>query len=154
MHKVAIIILASCILATTSCSVNEKQSTSGKAEKSPIDADSASLPHMSLKGSTELKKGEYTIEGRVTDITTDESLPFANIEIKDRKDGAVTDLQGKYHLTIPPGVYCVRARMIGYEILAAESIQVETGKITIINFRLGLEKYSPGGRIKTFRSPP
>jgi hypothetical protein len=168
MHKVAIIILASCILAIVNCSLNEKQDMSDKSKEMPKDSDSTFSPKTSLKDSKEEIKGECVveykvdttyskyarIEGRVIDITTEEALPLANIEIIGAKDGAVTDFKGKYHLTIPHGVYCVRARLIGYEILAAESILIETGKITIINFMLNPKKYGPDSRIKTLRSPP
>jgi outer membrane receptor protein involved in Fe transport len=54
------------------------------------------------------------ITGIVTDLTDNEAIPGVNVYIKGTQTGSVTDVNGKYAITIPKGSILVYT-MVGYE---------------------------------------
>jgi len=77
------------------------------------------------------------IVGRVVDKETGQPLFGVNIIVEDTYLGAATDPDGNYIiLRIPPGVYTVRASMIGYGIVTMGNILVSIDKTTTIDFEL------------------
>jgi outer membrane receptor protein involved in Fe transport len=61
----------------------------------------------------ELAKG--TIKGKVIDATTQESLPGANVQIRDTKRGGVTNPDGEFTIKeVPQGQYILDASYMGY----------------------------------------
>lgn len=60
------------------------------------------------------KKG--TISGRVSDATTGDYLPGANVLLEGTTFGAATDRSGIYRISnIPPGTYTLKVSYIGYD---------------------------------------
>ena len=56
------------------------------------------------------------IVGKVTDASTGEYLPGANVWLEGTTLGAATDREGVYRIyNVPPGTYTLRASYIGYE---------------------------------------
>ncbi len=77
------------------------------------------------------------IAGRVYDKDTGEPLPGANVVIVGTKIGTATDLDGYYVLiNIPPGVYTLRASMIGYNPQEIANVVVKVDLTTTANFYL------------------
>ncbi len=77
------------------------------------------------------------LSGRVTDRSTGEPLPFANVLVVGTTMGAMTDLDGYFHiLNVPPGTYEVEARMMGYNTLSQSSLVVITDQTTRADFQL------------------
>ena len=77
------------------------------------------------------------IAGRVVDAQTKEGLPGANIIIEGTTLGTVTDLDGKYIiLRVSPGVFSLRAKLIGYGEIRYDRIQVSIDKTTTVHFSL------------------
>jgi outer membrane receptor protein involved in Fe transport len=77
------------------------------------------------------------INGKVTDKTSGEALPFVNILIEGTNFGAATDLDGNYViLNIPPGRYNLKAQYIGYQPMRVENISVSIDLTTTVNFEL------------------
>jgi hypothetical protein len=77
------------------------------------------------------------ISGKVTDIATNEPLPFVNILIEGTNTGAASDLDGNYFIiNVPPGTYSVRASAIGYNSVTVRNINVASGFTTNIDFTL------------------
>ena len=88
------------------------------------------------------------ISGRVFDTTTDEPLPGANVMITakyafgratspERVLGAACDQNGEFVIiSIPPGLYDIRAQMIGYEELTITSVDVSIDRTTRLDFPL------------------
>jgi Ca-activated chloride channel homolog len=85
------------------------------------------------------------IEGKVTDQQTGDVLIGANIYIDGTTFGASTDVNGYYIiLNVPPGLYKLTAKYIGYQDLTLSKIKVEKGKTTKTNFALVPETYELG----------
>lgn len=77
-----------------------------------------------------------TIAGKVTDGTTGEGLPGANISIVGTSMGAATNLKGDYRIpNVPPGEYMLRASFIGYQEMTIKA-RVQVRKTTKVNFAL------------------
>jgi outer membrane receptor protein involved in Fe transport len=97
-----------------------------------------------------------TISGVLLDKdSNNQSLPFANVLIKDTKIGANTDIDGKYMITIVPGNYTVQFSFLGYETVEVPVTVVANETVTLNN-SLGSGSYklkdvvikSSGGREK------
>jgi len=57
----------------------------------------------------------YTIKGKITDATTGDAIPFANIAIKASLSGATTNFDGFYQITFTPPADSVIVTYVGYE---------------------------------------
>jgi TonB-dependent starch-binding outer membrane protein SusC len=76
-----------------------------------------------------------SISGTITDRSTGEALPGANLLIRELERGAATDFEGFYSVdNIPVGTYNVRVNFVGYRQLD-ETITVEAGE-NQFNFEL------------------
>ena len=89
------------------------------------------------------------ITGRVIDRESRESLPGVNVVIVritaadgtevplDRPLGGATDAEGYYFiLNVPPGLYALEARLVGYTPLTQRSIRADLDRTTIVNFQI------------------
>ncbi len=77
------------------------------------------------------------IAGRVTDAKTGEGIPFANVIIEGTTLGAATNLEGYYTIiNVPPGVYTLRASVVGYETKIVTNVRVNIDLTTRIDFEL------------------
>ena len=56
----------------------------------------------------------WTISGIVTDISNGENLPGATIYIPELKTGTVTDIAGKFSISLPQGAYTVQFSYVGF----------------------------------------
>ncbi|MBN1349957.1 TonB-dependent receptor [candidate division KSB1 bacterium] len=77
------------------------------------------------------------IAGTVSDDTTGDVLPGANVVIVGTTLGAAADIDGKYYiLNVPPGRYVLRASIIGFEAMKVVDVIVNAGRTTNIDFKL------------------
>ena len=77
------------------------------------------------------------IAGVLTDATQRTTLPGANVMVEGTTLGAVTDMQGRFTiLNIPPGVYRLKATMIGYKSVIVQNIRVSIDLTTTIDAAL------------------
>jgi len=77
------------------------------------------------------------IEGVVRDRQTGEPLPGVNIILEQTTLGAATDHNGHFFIiNVPPGVYNVTARMIGYVTTTVRGVRVTVDLTTRVNFEL------------------
>ncbi|MCG3154273.1 MAG: Vitamin B12 transporter BtuB [bacterium] len=77
------------------------------------------------------------IAGRVIDRETSEPLVGVNVVVDGTTAGAATDMGGNYTvLNLPPGVYSVRASIIGYGQVVQENVKVSINQTTPLNFAL------------------
>jgi hypothetical protein len=56
----------------------------------------------------------YTLSGVVKDSVSGELLPGASVYTVDRKNGTMTDFDGKYELSLPAGTYEIEVYFYGY----------------------------------------
>lgn len=92
------------------------------------------LPDSGFSGTT----GKIT--GRVIDAGTGEPLFGCNVIIEGTYLGAATNANGDFFiLNVPPGVYRVKAGMIGYQVVVYENVQISADLTTIQDFELKTE---------------
>ncbi len=77
-----------------------------------------------------------SIEGKVTDADTGETVPGANIFLLELERGDVTDAEGNYEIrNIPSGTYTLTASYVGFESYS-QSVQVREGASIVIDIEL------------------
>ncbi|NOZ57850.1 MAG: TonB-dependent receptor [Calditrichaeota bacterium] len=77
------------------------------------------------------------IAGKVVDAATGDPLPGANVIIEGTQMGAATDENGEYFIiNVPPGLYTLRAQMIGYSPVVQKGVRVSIDLTTTVNFSL------------------
>ena len=84
-------------------------------------------------------------KGAITGILTDkeannQSLPFANVLIKETSNGANTDIDGNYSIAAAPGNYTLQFSFVGYESVEVPVTVVANETVTI-NQALGSAGY-------------
>jgi TonB-dependent receptor len=98
-----------------------------------------------------------TVTGRVTDITSNDYLPGANVQIQGTNYGAATDRTGNFSIrNVPPGDYTLVVSYVGYEDYSADisvpedgvlshdaqlnATVVEMSEVTVAGLRVGAAK--------------
>lgn len=84
-----------------------------------------------------------TVIGRVTDASSGEPLPGANIIVEDNELGTATDPNGEYELRLPTGDHTLVATFMGYEESTA-SVTVTPGGMVTHNFDMESTTLSGG----------
>ena len=80
------------------------------------------------------------VSGIVVDKESGEPLPAVNVFIRGTDLGAATDQEGQYTiLRVPPGIYNVQARMIGYATTTVQEVRVFIDLTTRVNFEMEVE---------------
>ena len=75
------------------------------------------------------------IAGIVTDKDSGDPLPGANIVIDGTYKGAAADKNGNFFIiNLPPGVYNIKASMIGYSTLTIQKVRVNVNSTSNIRF--------------------
>ena len=89
-----------------------------------------------------------TLKGVVSDKANGETIPFANIVIKDggtTVSGGMTDFDGKYKISqIPVGKYSVEVSYMGYSTIKIQGMQISGGKIMMQNFKMSSDAVTLG----------
>lgn len=76
-----------------------------------------------------------TIRGTVTDGQTGETIPGVNVVVTDVQEGAATNSQGNYEISVAPGSYTLRATFIGYN-ARERQVTVREGETSTVNIKL------------------
>jgi len=83
-----------------------------------------------------------TVTGVVTDKSTGESMPGANVLIKGTLIGQSADFDGKFTIVdVPAGIVEIEASFVGF-IPVSRSIVIEAGKTLTVNFELAPDAIS------------
>ncbi len=80
------------------------------------------------------QKGKLT--GKVVDGSTGEDLIGATVVVKETGQGAITDLNGSYQLSLDPGTYTISVSYVSYSVHNIENIEIATGNTQEINVAL------------------
>ncbi|MFZ5519262.1 MAG: TonB-dependent receptor [Candidatus Zhuqueibacterota bacterium] len=77
------------------------------------------------------------ISGAVTDAQTGDPLPGASVLVEGTSLGAATAMDGEFFIiNVPPGTYTLIVRMMGYETLKYENLQVSVNRTTFAGMKL------------------
>jgi hypothetical protein len=80
------------------------------------------------------------IAGTVTDARTGEKLLAANVVVEGLTTGAATNVDGFYTIVnLPPGVYRVKASLVGFNSVTLVDVRVDIDQTTMLNFKLNEE---------------
>lgn len=77
-----------------------------------------------------------TIRGNVKDKNTQETIVGAIISIDSTTNGAVTDIDGNFKLSVSLGTHNLKASYLGYTTLIKYNIAVTSGNAQVVNFEL------------------
>ena len=78
-----------------------------------------------------------SITGKVVDARTGEPLPGVNVVVEGSIYGASTAIDGHYIIEkLPPGVYTLRASMIGYKNRTHKDVRVQINREATVDFQL------------------
>ena len=80
--------------------------------------------------------GQGTVRGTITDGTTGETIPFANVLVAETQTGTTSDLDGVYELSLEAGTYNVEFSFLGYSTSHVSDIIVEEGKVNVLDIVL------------------
>jgi hypothetical protein len=88
------------------------------------------------------------LAGKVIDKETGELLMGVNVIVEGTKLGAATDINGEYYiLNIPPGLYQIKATMIGYGTQIVEQIRIRVDLTTKLDFELRSSSLQVGSEV-------
>lgn len=80
------------------------------------------------------------LTGQINAAVSGEPLIGCNVLIEGTDLGAATDMDGRYYiLNIPPGIYTVKALMIGYTTTTVREVEINVDLTTTVDFSLGIE---------------
>jgi len=80
------------------------------------------------------------IAGRVIEAGTRTPIPGANVVIAGTMMGAASDMNGQYTiLNVPPGVYDMKAMVVGYATITVNDVRVRIDQTTRVDFTLSIE---------------
>ncbi len=77
------------------------------------------------------------LKGVVSDSTSEESIPFAQVKVADKDLGAQTDFDGAYSLKLPAGNYKIEVRASEYK-EKTYNVTIVNGQSTELNIRLSM----------------
>ncbi len=88
--------------------------------------------------SIELYAQNATISGRVIDATSGQPMLGVSVIIREINAFALTDFDGKYNLTVPPGTYTVLFQIVGYD-TKSQNVTVNAGQNLSLNVVMGVQ---------------
>lgn len=99
-----------------------------------------------------------SLRGKVTDAKTGETIPLANIVVKDQSGSTVaggsTDFDGKYNINpLDPGTYNVEASFTGYAKVTVEDVRISPNVPTVQDFKLQEESSVLEEVVVSYESP-
>ncbi len=94
------------------------------------------------------------ISGKITDAKTGETIIGAIVQLVGTAKGSSSDLDGNYYIiNIPPGVYELKASLIGYSAVTIKNVRVSVDQTTKIDLILKEEAVELGDIIVTANKP-
>ncbi|OJJ17173.1 hypothetical protein BKI52_31175 [marine bacterium AO1-C] len=80
-----------------------------------------------------------TIRGTVTDGETGEAMIGATVVIKGTTNGAATDIDGKYAISVAAGTYTIQVSYVSFQTKEVKDIEVKAGQVVVQNVKLGTD---------------
>lgn len=82
-----------------------------------------------------VKAQQTTIKGTVTDISTQEALPFVNITFDGGRKGTVSQIDGSFEITVPSYTKKLIFSYVGYESTSVELSNSQTNQLINVKLR-------------------
>lgn len=76
------------------------------------------------------------VAGKVTDRKSGESLPGVTVIVLGTSTGAVTDVEGRYNISVKPGTYTLQVKFMGYATKEISEVVVKAGALTNLDVTL------------------
>lgn len=94
------------------------------------------------------------IAGRVIDANTGEPLIGVNVVISGTSMGAATDIDGNYFIiNIPPGIYEIKASLVGYSTVIIKNVRVSVDQTTRVDITMKEEAIAINDIVVTAQKP-
>ncbi|MEP1095328.1 MAG: TonB-dependent receptor [Cyclobacteriaceae bacterium] len=90
-----------------------------------------SLVSFLLAGSVSAQNG--TIRGKIIDDTSGEELIGVTVLIKGTTNGAITDLDGAFALSVAPGTYDLQVSYVSFETISITGLEVQSSQVVNID---------------------
>lgn len=77
------------------------------------------------------------IKGKITNVQTNEPIPFATVVVQGSSKGVTSDLDGKYEITgLQPGLYNIDVSFVGFEKKTVFEIEVTNARAALVDVAL------------------
>lgn len=73
------------------------------------------------------------IRGTVIEDSSGEPLFSVTVAIIGTTNGSITDFDGKFDISVEPGVYDIKASFVSYRTVTITGLEVKAGEVTMIN---------------------
>ena len=83
--------------------------------------------------------GQGTIRGTMMDPALGEPIAFGTIYVVEAGTGTDSDLDGKYAIELPAGIYTVQFSYVGYATLNVQEVEVKDGEVTVLDINMAEE---------------
>lgn len=77
---------------------------------------------------------QATLTGKIIDKKTGEELIGASVILEGTTTGGTADLNGRYTIKAPPGLYNVICSYISYQKITIKNVKLDAGKVTTLDF--------------------
>jgi hypothetical protein len=81
--------------------------------------------------SNHVKKGQVIVSGKITDTKTKLPLAGVNVQVSDSEKGAATDENGRFSLSLKPGVHALTVTLVNYETKVIDLIAYADGIVNV-----------------------
>lgn len=76
------------------------------------------------------------VTGKVTDRKSGEALIGVTVLVQGTSTGAVTDVEGRYNISLQPGTYTLQVKYIGYQTKEISEVIIKAGAVTNLDMTL------------------
>ncbi|UYQ93249.1 carboxypeptidase-like regulatory domain-containing protein [Chitinophaga horti] len=76
------------------------------------------------------------VSGKVTDRKSGESLIGVTVIVQGTSTGAVTDVEGRYNISVKPGTYTLQVKFMGYATKEISEVVVKAGGVTNLDLTM------------------
>ena len=83
-----------------------------------------------------------TIRGTIIDAETGEAMIGATVVIKGTTNGAATDIDGKFTISVAAGTYTLVVSYVSFQTKEVKGIEVKAGQVVVQNVKLGTDAKS------------
>ena len=77
------------------------------------------------------------VNGTITEASTGNPLPGANVVVKGTTNGTTSDFDGKYQIDLEPGTYTIVFSFVGYTTQEISDVVIKAGEVTPLDVTLG-----------------